>query len=70
MARISPKNGSVGTPTLWQTMENQEHFASLRPESTSDLELVDNNVQIFEMYGAHKGEKEMKNMEIVYGRKP
>lgn len=51
-------------------MENPEHFASLRPESTSDLELVDNNVRIFEMYGAHKGEKEMKNMEIVYGRKP
>lgn len=32
--------------------------------------LVDNNAQIFEMYGAHKGEKEMKNMEIVYTRKP
>lgn len=32
--------------------------------------LVDNNVQIFEVYAAHKGEKEMKNMEIVYGRKP
>jgi hypothetical protein len=31
--------------------------------------LVDDNTQIFEMYGTHKGEKEMKGMEIVYTRK-
>ncbi len=31
--------------------------------------LVDSNTQIFEMYGAHKGEKEMKGMEIIYTRK-
>ncbi|MDF0668474.1 MAG: DUF1579 domain-containing protein [Nitrospira sp.] len=31
--------------------------------------LVDQNSQIFEMYGAHKGEKEMKEMEITYARK-
>ena len=31
--------------------------------------LVDSNTQIFEMYGAHKGEKEMKGMEITYTRK-
>lgn len=32
--------------------------------------LIDHNSQIFEMYGAHKGEKESKHMEIVYTRKP
>jgi hypothetical protein len=31
--------------------------------------LVDSNTQTFEMYGAHKGEKEMKGMEIIYTRK-
>lgn len=32
--------------------------------------LIDHNSQIFEMYGAHKGEKEHKHMEIVYTRQP
>jgi hypothetical protein len=31
--------------------------------------LVDANTQIFEMYGAHKGQKETKMMEITYTRK-
>lgn len=31
--------------------------------------IVDNNNQIFEMYGAHGKEKEMKHLEIVYTRK-
>ncbi len=31
--------------------------------------LVDNNTQTFDMYGAHKGGKETKMMEIVYTRK-
>ena len=31
--------------------------------------LIDQNTQTFEMYGAHKGEKEMKGMEITYTRK-
>ena len=31
--------------------------------------IVDNNNQTFDMYGAHHGQKEMKNMEIVYMRK-
>jgi hypothetical protein len=32
--------------------------------------IVDNNTQTFEMYGAHKGGKEWKMMEITYTRKP
>jgi Protein of unknown function (DUF1579) len=32
--------------------------------------IVDNNTQTFDMYGAHQGGKEMKEMEIVYTRKP
>lgn len=32
--------------------------------------IVDNNTEIFEMYGAGKKGKEMKMMEIVYTRKP
>jgi Protein of unknown function (DUF1579) len=32
--------------------------------------LVDNNTQTFDMYGAHKGGKETKMMEITYTRKP
>lgn len=31
--------------------------------------IIDNNNQVFEMYGAHHGGKEMKHMEIVYTRK-
>jgi hypothetical protein len=31
--------------------------------------LVDNNTQIFDMYGAHHGGKEMKVLEITYNRK-
>lgn len=31
--------------------------------------IVDNNTQTFEMYGTHKGGKEMKMMEITYERK-
>jgi hypothetical protein len=31
--------------------------------------LVDSNTQTFEMYGTHKGGKEMKMMEITYTRK-
>ena len=31
--------------------------------------LVDANTQIFEMYGVHKGKKEMKMLEITYTRK-
>src|SRR6478736_3940597 len=31
--------------------------------------IVDNNSQTFDMYGAHKGDKETKMMEIVYTRK-
>jgi hypothetical protein len=31
--------------------------------------IVDNNTQTFDMYGAHQGSKEMKEMEIVYTRK-
>lgn len=31
--------------------------------------IIDNNNQTFEMYGAHHGGKEMKNMEITYSRK-
>ena len=32
--------------------------------------IVDNNNQMFDMYGAHHGGKETKMMEIVYTRKP
>jgi hypothetical protein len=32
--------------------------------------IVDSNTQTFDMYGTHKGGKEMKVMEIVYTRKP
>jgi Protein of unknown function (DUF1579) len=32
--------------------------------------IVDNNTQIFDMYGAHHGGKEMKVLEITYNRKP
>jgi hypothetical protein len=32
--------------------------------------IVDNNTQTFDMYGAHKGGKETKMLEIVYTRKP
>jgi len=32
--------------------------------------ITDNNNQVFEMYGAHHGGKEMKMVEIVYTRKP
>lgn len=32
--------------------------------------IVDSNTQIFDMYGAHHGEKETKMMEITYTRKP
>jgi Protein of unknown function (DUF1579) len=32
--------------------------------------IVDNNTQTFDMYGAHQGGKEMKEMEITYTRKP
>lgn len=31
--------------------------------------IIDPNNQIFEMYGAHKGQKEMKMLEITYTRK-
>lgn len=31
---------------------------------------IDANNQTFDMYGAHKGEKEKKGKEIVYTRKP
>lgn len=31
--------------------------------------IADNNTQTFEMYGTHKGGKEMKMMEITYARK-
>jgi hypothetical protein len=31
--------------------------------------IVDNNTQTFDMYGAHKGDKETKMLEIVYTRK-
>lgn len=31
--------------------------------------LIDDNAQILEMYGAHKGDKEVKAMEIIYTRK-
>lgn len=31
--------------------------------------IVDNNRQTFDMYGAHKGDKETKMLEIVYTRK-
>jgi hypothetical protein len=30
--------------------------------------IIDDNTQTFEMYGAHKREKEMKNLEITYSR--
>ncbi len=32
--------------------------------------IVDNNNQMFDMYGAHHGGKEMKMLEIAYTRKP
>ena len=32
--------------------------------------IVDNNNQVFEMYGTHHGQKESKVLEIVYTRKP
>jgi hypothetical protein len=32
--------------------------------------IVDNNSQIFDMYGAHHDGKEMKMLEITYTRKP
>lgn len=32
--------------------------------------IVDSNTQTFDMYGTHKGGKEMKVMEITYTRKP
>jgi hypothetical protein len=32
--------------------------------------IVDNNTQMFDMYGAHHGGKEMKVLEITYTRKP
>ena len=32
--------------------------------------IVDNNTQTFDMYGAHQGGKEMKEVEITYTRKP
>ena len=32
--------------------------------------IVDGNTQTFDMYGAHQGGKEMKEMEITYTRKP
>ena len=32
--------------------------------------IVDNNTQRFDMYGAHRGGKEMKMLEITYTRKP
>jgi len=32
--------------------------------------IVDANSQTFDMYGTHKGDKEMKMMEITYTRKP
>jgi hypothetical protein len=32
--------------------------------------IVDSNTQTFDMYGTHKGGKEMKVMEILYTRKP
>lgn len=32
--------------------------------------IIDSNNQTFEMYGGHHGAKEMKNLEIVYTRKP
>ena len=32
--------------------------------------IVDSNTQTFDMYGTHKGGKEMKVMEITYNRKP
>lgn len=31
--------------------------------------IVDSNTQTFDMYGAHRGGKEMKMMEITYTRK-
>jgi len=31
--------------------------------------IVDSNTQTFDMYGAHKGDKETKMLEIVYSRK-
>ncbi len=32
--------------------------------------IVDGNTQLFDMYGAHHGGKEMKVLEITYSRKP
>ena len=32
--------------------------------------IVDSNTQTFDMYGTHRGGKEMKLMEITYSRKP
>lgn len=32
--------------------------------------IVDNNTQTFDMYGTHRGGKEMKMLEITYTRKP
>jgi uncharacterized protein DUF1579 len=32
--------------------------------------IVDNNTQMFDMYGTHQGGKEMKMLEIAYTRKP
>ncbi|HEY7533791.1 MAG TPA: DUF1579 domain-containing protein [Nitrospiraceae bacterium] len=32
--------------------------------------IVDNNTQVFDMYGAHHGGKETKMLEITYQRKP
>lgn len=31
--------------------------------------IVDDNNQVFEMYGAHGKEKETNNLEIIYTRK-
>jgi hypothetical protein len=36
----------------------------------SVTKIVDDNHEVFEMYGARKGGKERKMMEITYTRKP
>lgn len=40
-----------------------------RWEASRYLEIIDSNIQTFDIYGAHHGGKGMKIMEIIYMRK-
>src|SRR6478736_3387973 len=66
-----PPTESSGTAEMKMLLDGRFLYQEYNGKMTHRAvwKIVDSNTQTFDMYGAHKGDKETKMLEIVYSRK-